>query len=273
MAKKNPSILWTVDQTGDVIGKDGREKAQKNVGLGSYFVKSSKTNKNYVTHVTRESNGELKVNVAQPSMSDLQGLGSTNKNKSIVTDDNGDITSLKLAATKDDQSAFDTTVFVSNITEDGQGNVTFTTKTVTTATASVAGITTLDSEIYTNNTRDEGTTCAVTPKGVWTAIDSLDVSDSAVSKKFVTAVSETDGKISVTRDTIKSSDLTWLKAFSTVSDGTNSFEAAAYNSTLKFASGIELDPVVDATNKEVKFNHKSYHNSDGGTILPSTVSS
>ena len=38
MAKKNSSILWTVEQTGDSgIGKDGRDQAQKNVGLDTLY--------------------------------------------------------------------------------------------------------------------------------------------------------------------------------------------------------------------------------------------
>lgn len=38
MAKKNSSILWTVAQTGDTgIGKDGRDQAQKNVGLDTLY--------------------------------------------------------------------------------------------------------------------------------------------------------------------------------------------------------------------------------------------
>lgn len=61
-------------------------------------------------------------------------------------------------------------------------------------------------------------------KAVKQAIDSLDVSDSAESGKYVSAVSETDGKISVTRENLPSvpdelSDLTGDVAISTPTDG------------------------------------------------------
>lgn len=50
-----------------------------------------------------------------------------------------------------------------------------------------------------------------------TAINNLDVSDSAVATKFVTAVSETDGKISVSRGAVTSTDKT--VTVSSASDG------------------------------------------------------
>ena len=201
MAKKNSSILWTVDQTGDVIGKDGREKAQKNVGLGSEFVKTSKTDKNYVTHVTRESNGELKVNVAQPSLSDLQGLGSGDKNKSIVTNNDGNIVAVALSAEQIDQTSTHTDInFVSGVTEDGNGKIHVTTKKITTATESTAGITTLKSDIFYENTKDKSTNVSVTPAGVWDAIESLDVSGITGfgAGKTLASLTETDGKIAAT---------------------------------------------------------------------------
>lgn len=201
MAKKNSSILWTVDQTGDVIGKDGREKAQKNVGLGSEFVKTSKTDKNYVTHVTRESNGELKVNVAQPSLSDLQGLGSGDKNKSIVTNNDGNIVAVALSAEQIDQTSTQTDInFVSGVTEDGNGKIHVTTKKITTATESTAGITTLKSDIFYENTKDKSTNVSVTPAGVWDAIESLDVSSITGfgAGKTLASLTETDGKIAAT---------------------------------------------------------------------------
>uniref|UniRef100_UPI0038656288 hypothetical protein n=1 Tax=Fibrobacter sp. TaxID=35828 RepID=UPI0038656288 len=201
MAKKNSSILWTVDQTGDVIGKDGRETAQKNVGLGSDFVKTSKTNNKYVTHVTRESNGELKVNVLQPSLSDLQGLGSGEKNKSIVTNNDGNIVAVALSAEQIDQTSTHTDInFVSGVTEDGNGKIHVTTKKITTATENTAGITTLKSNIFYENTKDKSTNVSVTPAGVWDAIESLDVSSITGfgAGKTLASLTETDGKISAT---------------------------------------------------------------------------
>lgn len=149
MAKKNSSILWTVyqsggDNTADVIGNQGRIKAQDNIGLGDGFIKAA-VSKNYVTNVSRDSNsGKLLVNVAQPSLSDLQGMGSTSANKAIVTAgdndtaQNGTLIAKTLTATNN-PSNLTTNVFVSDITEDGQGNITFTTKTLSTATTSAIG--------------------------------------------------------------------------------------------------------------------------------------
>ena len=149
MAKKNSSILWTVYQSGgnntaDVIGNQGRIKAQDNIGLGDGFIKATETHK-YVTNVSRDSNsGKLLVNVAQPTLSDLQGMGSNSANKAIVTAgdtdtaQNGTLIAKTLTATKVSSDST-TNVFVSDITEDGQGNVTFTTKTLSTATTSAIG--------------------------------------------------------------------------------------------------------------------------------------
>lgn len=149
MAKKNSSILWTVYQSGgnntaDVIGNQGRIKAQDNIGLGDGFIKAAVSN-NYVTNVSRDSNsGKLLVNVAQPTLSDLQGMGSNSANKAIVTAgdndiaQNGTLIAKTLTATKVSSDST-TNVFVSDITEDGQGNITFTTKTLSTATTSAIG--------------------------------------------------------------------------------------------------------------------------------------
>jgi hypothetical protein len=223
MAKKNPAVLWNVDQTGDVIGAEGRTTAQGNVGLGDDFVKSSKTNKKYVTHVSRNDDGTLKVNVLQPSLSDLQGLDSTTqKNMSIVTaGDNdtgitaGTIIAKQLAATKTSSQESDIT-FVSDIAEDGQGNVSFTTKPITRATddGKTAGITPLLTTTYVSYEPVKATDVAVTPTGLWNAIETLDVDnlqegDAGYDEhilhitgfgadKTLSTLTETDGKISAT---------------------------------------------------------------------------
>ena len=174
MAKKNPSVLWTVDQSGETgIGETGRLNAQQNIGIKGDFVKAAATNQ-FVTHVARKTDKTLEIHTAQPSLSNLSGLGDSKKNQSIVTNNNGAITSKKLEATEDDQTSSATTIkVVSSMTEDGQGNVTFTTKNITTATLNDPGITTLLTNTYASNTRVTTENKAVTAQGVWTAINSL----------------------------------------------------------------------------------------------------
>lgn len=86
--------------------------------------------------------------------------------------------------------------FVSSVTQDNQGVITPVLGTLQEATTSVKGITKLVSSASASST-DE--TTAVTPKGVATAIKALTKSDSAASNKFVTAVSESNGVITVSR--------------------------------------------------------------------------
>lgn len=107
-------------------------------------------------------------------------------------------------------------------------NVTVNTKSgtaqeLTKATTSKYGATKLSS---TTSTTEE--TLAATPKGVAEAIKELDVTDAAVAKQFVSAVSETDGKISVTRDTFSPSI--------TITAGTSN-AAPKVNVTVNGASG------------------------------------
>jgi hypothetical protein len=56
MAKKNSSILWTVAQTGDNgIGKDGRDQAQKNVGLDTLYSGQHSNNGYYVKYLHQDT--------------------------------------------------------------------------------------------------------------------------------------------------------------------------------------------------------------------------
>lgn len=257
MAKKNSSVLWTVQQS---LGKADKELARKNIGFDTFQTPKSESGNalKFVTDIVEESNGDLKYNT-----------------KNVEVLETYDSTSSKPASGKSIKAAIDTLTSSSTLT----GGNYYTGMTET------AGIVTL-TQAAMDTSPTKNSTKPVTSGGVYTvtkslsdsidsintAISNMDYTDSAVANQFVTSVSEVDGVISVTRAQPTAAGISGLKAFSTVSDGTNSFEAAAYNSTLKFVSGTAIDPVVDATNKEVKFNHKNYHDSDGGTILPSTVS-
>ncbi len=207
MAKKNPAVLWNVDQTGDVIGAEGRTTVQGNVGLGDDFVKSSKTSKKYVTHVSRNSDGNLQVNVEQPSLSDFNA---TTANRSIGTNSSGGIEAQDLSNVTSSAETTTGTTYVSSITQSPNGQVSYKTQTITEATdeanSAKKGITTLTSDLYASNTRTTGHTTAVTPDGVWDAIDSLDVNnitDNLGASKTLSALSETDGKISATAISIQ----------------------------------------------------------------------
>ena len=101
---------------------------------------------------------------------------------------------LKQTAKLDPTASGTTVTAIATITQDANGEITATKSTIRSATTSQTGIVQLSSS---SSTSEESK--AATPKGVWTAINTLDVTDTAVSNKFVTAVSETDGKISVSR--------------------------------------------------------------------------
>lgn len=87
-----------------------------------------------------------------------------------------------------------TTAFIDTISQDANGDITATKKNITSASTSAKGIVQLTS---TYSATDESK--AIDGKGVAAAIGTLDVTDTAVANQFVTAVSETDGKISVSR--------------------------------------------------------------------------
>ena len=90
--------------------------------------------------------------------------------------------------------------------------------------------------------RDDGLTIFDNETGseaITAAINALDVTDTAVAKKFVTSVSETDGKISVRRGTVTSTDKTVI-----LSDGSDGGIDLAVN-----VDGVTINK--DATSGEL----------------------
>ena len=77
--------------------------------------------------------------------------------------------------------------------------------TLTTATTSAYGATKLNNNTVVSNALSADETLAVTALGVKNAIEYLDVSDTPDSTKYVSGVSETNGKISVSRATFSPS--------------------------------------------------------------------
>lgn len=184
MAKKNPAVLWNVDQTGDVIGSTGRATAQGNIGLGSTIVTPAREGKKFITHISRigtpgtgEVAGELKANLDDVRLADIAATP-TDATRSVVTDNNGKMTSMSMKLGSSDKSDENTKAirFVSSIDQSAQGKVTYITEEIRAATddsaGSNTGITALTTSLGTNVNRTTSITTAATPTGVWSAIDS-----------------------------------------------------------------------------------------------------
>ena len=108
-------------------------------------------------------------------------------------------------------------------------------------------------------------------------IEKLDVSDSAVSGQYVSAVSETDGKISVTRTNLptvptKVSDLTNDSGYQTASDVATAISGKADTSSLGDLAYIDTDGV--SSTKVLQGDGTWVTPSTGGhTMLPNPASS
>lgn len=107
----------------------------------------------------------------------------------------------------------------------------------------VSGVLPVITNTYSSTSED-----GMSGKAVKQAIDSLDVSDSAVSGQYVSAVSETDGKISVTRANLptvptKVSDLTNDSGYQTASDVSTAISGKADTSSLGDLAYIDKDGV------------------------------
>lgn len=135
MSKKNPSVLWTVDQhTNDNdIGKDGRLQAQKNIGIDSGLVKTVDEH-DFVTGMKRNSStNDLEYNTARPTLADLT-YETANKNQSIVTDGDGKVVATSLEVSDPATSGnTDNFQFISGITQATNGKITPTKKTIATS--------------------------------------------------------------------------------------------------------------------------------------------
>lgn len=204
MAKKNPAVLWNVDQTGDVIGKSGRQQAQKNIGITDgtgKLIGESATN-SFMTSITLDDSNELKAVFGRPTLADLTP---STANRSIGTNSSGgiEVQDLSNVTSSAETNPATGTTYVSSISQTSNGQVSYKTQTIPTATDSgTSGITTLISDLYSTS-RVTGNNSAVTPNGVWDAIDSLDVDNTTGitgfgADKTLLTLTETDGKIAAT---------------------------------------------------------------------------
>lgn len=209
MAKKNPAVLWNVDQTGDVIGAAGRQRAQKNIGItdGEGKLIDQTAANSFMTSITLDDSKELKAVFGRPTLADLTP---STANRSIGTNSSGgiEVQDLSNVTSSAETNPATGTTYVSSITQTSNGQVNYKTQTITEATdessSSKKGITALTSDLYASNTRTTGNTTAVTPDGVWDAIDSLDVNNITGfgADKTLATLTETDGKISASFQSI-----------------------------------------------------------------------
>lgn len=106
---------------------------------------------------------------------------------------------------------------------------------------------------------------------VKSAIDALDVSDSAISGQYVSAVSETDGKISVTRaslpsiPTVNSSALTIQKGSSNSYFYANANGAATVGLDYYLTSVTQADGKATFDNLNPNYGYDLYYDDDGAT--------
>lgn len=272
MAKKNPAVLWTVDQTGDVIGSAGRQRAQKNIGITDgegKLIGESATN-SFMTSITLDASNELKAEFGRPTLADLTPVGSTYRNWSVGTNSqSGAIEVQDLSHVSSEQDAAPTgTQYVSSITQDSNGQVSYTWQTVTRATDEDngfdVGITPLTTDMYSSNERTTGNMSAVTPDGVWAAIDSLDATNAVDAGKYITAVTETNGIVSLTTADMDTTPTQNSKKPVTSGGVASTVAGMAYQDseeTDKYVTSVsEANGVISVTKKTIA---KATHTTDG----------
>ena len=163
--------------------------------------------------VKQGSNLESKLNakadkVANATPGNFAGLDAYGN----LTDSGHKASDFKTVQTSvSDPSADGTAVsFIDTLSQDTNGEITATKKTVPTATTSVPGITQLTSDTVVSGALSTNETRATTPLGVKNAIDNLDSGDAKEETKVVRAVNVANGKISVTKDQLGISDIDQL---------------------------------------------------------------
>ena len=121
------------------------------------------------------------------------------------------------------------------------------------------------------NTYSSTGTDAISGTGVNAALQTLDVSDSAVSGQYVSAVSETDGKISVSRaslptiPTVNSSALTIQKGSSNSYYYANANGAATVGLDYYLTSVTQLNGKATFDNLNPNYGYDLYYDDDGAT--------
>lgn len=175
MAKKNPAVLWSVEQS---LEKGDKETARANIGIN--FNSAADASGNTLTFVSsideNATTGDLTYNT-----------------KSVTVDQSYSGTSSNPASGKSIKEALDGLDATNNVTE---GHYI----TAVNETDGIVSLTTaaMDTSPAQNSKKP------VTSGGVWDAIDSLDVNNITGfgADKTLSALSETDGKISASFQSI-----------------------------------------------------------------------
>jgi len=154
-------------------------------------------------------------------------------------------------ASKSDPTASGTTITaIDSIVQNSNGEISATKKTIRSGTTSQTGIVQLKGSIAASESDDSK---AATPKAVRDAINALDVTEVGGAGKYIKAISEVDGKISATAETMDTTPTAnSQKAITSggVKDAIAALDAASVGGNGKFISAIsETDGLVSATEK------------------------
>ena len=157
---------------------------------------------------------------------------------------------IKQAAKTDPTASGTTITAIDSITQNSNGEITATKKTIRSGTTSQTGIVQLKGSIAASESDDSK---AATPKAVRDAINALDVSEVGGTGKYIKAISEVDGKISATVETMDTTPTAnSQKAITSggVKAAIAALDAASVGGNGKFISAIsETDGIISATEK------------------------
>jgi len=134
MSKKNTSVLWSVDQSSSLVADD-RARAQKNIGLSTDFVKSVGAN-NFVSGVSYDNNKNLQLTSSELNLSAIKA---TTPNRSVVTDNSGNVVVNDLS-TSTPSSSGTATSFISAVSQNSIGKISISKANLPEASTSAKGI-------------------------------------------------------------------------------------------------------------------------------------
>lgn len=166
-----------------------------------------------ILDISQNENGEISITTQTIPTATVSKLGLTTLKGSIGTTETDNSTAATPKAVRDAIDAAIDSLDVTEVTfgpvqtvgtiEEVDGKIVVTPVDIRTATTSVSGITTLTSDTVDQDALVDTETMAVTPLGVKNAIESLDVDATTLhASETISSISETDGKISVTKQSI-----------------------------------------------------------------------
>lgn len=157
---------------------------------------------------------------------------------------------IKQAAKTDPTASGTTITAIDTISQNSNGEITATKKTIRSGTTSQTGIVQLKGSIAASESDDSK---AATPKAVRDTINALDVAEVGGEGKYIKAVSEVDGKIAATSETMDTTPkANSQKAITSggVKAAIAALDAASVGGNGKFISAIsETDGIINATEK------------------------